>query len=78
MGRKRTGTIYVEVQRNLGKSRNSSGNFGRSFVKGVGLVQRRRYVAEIMVMGKRYRFRSTNYYNCKWWLSQMVNRYENE
>lgn len=76
--RKRTGTIYVEVQRNTGKRRNSSGNFGAQFVRGVGMVQRRRFVAEITVLGKRYRFRSTNYDNCRFWIEQMRNRYANE
>ena len=34
-----------------------------------------RWVAEIMVNRKRYRFRSTNYDNVRWWLNTMIEKY---
>lgn len=64
--RKRRGCIYSEEQRNLGRA---------SFRRGVGYVSRTRWVAEISIFGKRHRFRSTNYGNCRRWLDSMIMKY---
>lgn len=66
---KRSGIIYSEFYNN-GKhpARNglrNSGVISKSF----------RWVGEIVVMGKRFRYRSTNLSNVKWWVEMMVNRY---
>lgn len=37
-----------------------------------------RYVGEITVRGKRFRFRSTNLNNVRLWVASMVKRYEDE
>lgn len=73
---RRKGCIYSEEQRNYkGREQNGRGTQGR-FVRGAGWVAqtRRRWVAEIMRQGKRYRFRSTNYENVRSWLEMMQNR----
>ena len=76
--KRRTGTIYKEQQRNTGHRSNSGGRHcGVQYVRGVGRVVRSRWVAEISVHGKRYRFRSTSYDNCRWWIRMMVEKYEN-
>lgn len=71
--KKRTGSIYEEYT--------NPGNVhaaGR-FVRGVGLVSyKHRFVAEITVLGKRYRFRSTNIDNCRAWLNDMVEKYKDD
>lgn len=68
--RKRTGCVYEEFT-NPGCIHTA----GR-FVRGVGMVPyKHRYVAEIQVHGKRFRFRSTSHSNCEAWLKDMVNRY---
>lgn len=68
--KERRGTLYEEYT--------NPGNVhaaGR-FVRGVGMVgYKHRYVAEITVKGKRYRFRSTNYDNCRAWLNDMVEKH---
>lgn len=77
--KRRTGTIYKEQQRNTGHRSNSGGRHcGVQYVRGVGRVVRSRWVAEILVHGKRYRFRSTSYDNCRWWIRMMVEKYEND
>ena len=77
--KQRTGTIYKEQQRNTGHRSNSGGRHcGVQYVRGVGRVVRSRWVAEISVHGKRYRFRSTSYDNCRWWIRMMVEKYEND
>ena len=76
----RTGCIYSEEQRDLGKGRMQIGR-GSSyhFVKGVGKVTslRRRWVGEITYYGKRYRFRSTNLQNVQAWLRDMTQKFNN-
>lgn len=60
----RTGTIYSEMT-----------NKGRSsvrYVRGCAPVYCFRWVAEIQINGKRYRFRSTNEANCRAWLDDMI------
>lgn len=54
----RTGCIYSEWQNNCGR--------------GVARAGRLRWVGEIHIRGKRYRFRSTNYANVAGWLQKMV------
>ena len=77
--KQRTGTIYKEQQRNTGHRSNSGGRHcGVQYVRGVGRVVRSRWVAEISVHGKRYRFRSTSYDTCRGWIRMMVEKYEND
>lgn len=79
--RERTGCIYVEVQRNTGRgvrNRGAGRSYSVQYVRGVGMVYRTRWVAEIEVHRKRYRFRSTNLQNCKWWLNMMCEKYRDE
>lgn len=76
--RYRTGCIYSEEQRNLGKGRAQTGRgCSYHYLKGVGKVtsQRRRWVGEIMYYGKRYRFRSTDLRNVQAWLNEMKQRF---
>lgn len=75
-GAKRSGTIYLEQQRNVGRGRGRGCSV--NYVRGVGRVVRSRWVAEIMVKYKRYRFRSTSYDNCRWWLQMMCEKYAND
>lgn len=75
-GPKRTGTIYLEQQRNVGRGRGRG--CAVSYLRGVGQVIRGRWVAEISVKNKRYRFRSTNYDNCRWWIQMMCEKYAND
>lgn len=78
---KRTGCIYIEEQRNIGKGHMNSGGrgCGYHYVKGVGRVTslRRRWVAEIMYHRARYRFRSTNLSNVEAWLREMQLKFSN-
>lgn len=73
----RKGCIYKEIQRNVGKGvgRGGGRSFSRQYVRGVGRVERQRFVAEMSVNGHRYRFRSTNYYNVCYWLTHMREKY---
>lgn len=65
----RTGTIYSEWY-NPGKGR------GRGELSCPGCPSKKfRWVAEISVYGKRYRFRSTNYGNVRRWLDMMCQKY---
>lgn len=57
IGSMRKGCIYSEWQNNLGRGGVRAG--------------RLRWVAEIHIRGKRYRFRSTNYANAAGWLEKM-------
>lgn len=77
MPRKRTGCIYVEIQRNTGKSNNGGGLHQPRYIRGVGRRYhwRFRYVGEISYHGKRYRFRSTNYRNVDAWIKRMTTRF---
>lgn len=77
MPRKRTGCIYVEVQRNTGKSNNGGGLYQPRYIRGVGRRDcgRLRYVGEISYHGKRYRFRSTNARNVYEWLNKASERF---
>lgn len=68
-GRKRTGCIYSEIT-NHGRSTIARGIRGCNTV-----IYTSRWVGEICVNYKRYRFRSTNYDNVRWWLSQMCARF---
>lgn len=74
---RRKGCIYEEEQRNYkGRVSRGCGTQGR-LVKGVGWVSqtRRRWVAEIVYHGKRFRFRSTDFENVRSWLRAMSDRY---
>ena len=65
---KRKGCIYSEIT-NAGSS-----TLGRG-VRGTNKrIMKSRWVAEIMVNRKRYRFRSTNYDNVRWWLNTMIEK----
>ena len=70
--RRRTGCIYSEIQRNMW--RGSGELHSETFRRGVGHIEtsRLRWVAEIYYHGVRYRFRSTNYGNVRFWLDIMV------
>lgn len=62
--RERTGCIYSEMT-----------NKGRSsvrYVRGAAPVYCFRLVAEVMIHGKRHRFRSTNRANCEAWLRDQI------
>ena len=66
MARYRTGCIYKELQRNLGKGRDTGAHStSRMLVRGVGYVttSRYRWVCEFYYHNKRHRFRSTNFCN---------------
>ena len=66
---KRKGCIYSEIT-NAGSS-----TLGRG-VRGTNKrIMKSRWVGEIMVHRKRYRFRSTNYDNVRWWLNTMIEKY---
>lgn len=69
MMKKRTGVIYGEMY-NKGK------HPARSGLHNPGVVPKSfRWVAEITVNRKRYRFRSTNLNNVRWWVEMMVEKY---
>lgn len=68
-GRKRTGCIYSEIT-NKGRSTIARGVRGCNTV-----IYTSRWVGEICVNYKCYRFRSTNRDNVEWWLSQMCARF---
>lgn len=62
---KRKGCIYSEIT-NAGHS--TLGHFVRGTNK---RIMKSRWVGEMRVNGKRYRFRSTNRDNVEWWLKMM-------
>lgn len=62
---KRKGCIYSEIT-NAGRS--TLGHFVRGTNK---RIMKSRWVGEMRVNGKRYRFRSTNRDNVEWWLKMM-------
>ena len=64
-----TGCIYPDFS-SRGKGR-GSGNTGYRYVRGVGRVNYRRWVAEVTYFGKRYRCRST----VEIWLNDMCNKF---
>lgn len=64
---KRKGCIYSEFT--------NKGNHSLRYVRGSKPVICARWVAEIQVHGKRYRFRSTNLMNVRMWLDDMVSKY---
>lgn len=67
--RYRTGTIYSEIT-NKGRST------AKAAPRGVGgVIYCSRWVGEIMVNGRRYRFRSSNYDNVRHWVDMMVQKY---
>ena len=69
--KKRSGCIYSEET--------NPGLHSPIVAKGVGLIPRKfRWVGEITIHGRRYRFRSTNYNNVQFWVDMMVQRYKNE
>lgn len=70
MSRVRTGTIYSEMT--------NKGRCSTKYVRGAKPVYCFRWVAEIQIHGKRYRFRSTSMANAEFWLENMVNRYADE
>ena len=67
------GTIYPDFS-SRGKGR-GSGNFGCRAVKGVGIVNCRRWVAEVKYHGKRYRCRNTSRAVVEAWLKDMCNKF---
>lgn len=64
--RQRTGSLYSEF---TNKGRSSA-----RYVRGCKPVYCFRWVAEITIHGKRHRFRSTSYYNCRAWLNDMIEK----
>lgn len=65
----RTGTIYSEIT-NKGRSTVARG------VRGTNKqIYTSRWVGEIVVNYKRYRFRSTNFDNVRHWVDMMVEKY---
>lgn len=60
--RNRTGCIYAEIT--------NSGLYVRGQT-----IRKNRYVGELMVARKRFRFRSTSYANVKRWLDDMIEKY---
>lgn len=66
---KRTGTIYSEIT-NAGAS-----TLGRRFRGTNRNIYKSRWVGEINIDRKRYRFRSTSYENVRWWVEMMVQKY---
>lgn len=67
------GCIYPDFS-SRGKRR-KSGSAGYKFVRGVGFVSFRRWVAEMTYCGKRYRCRSTDRRAVERWLSDMCNKF---
>ena len=73
----RKGCIYSEIKRNTkGRVQRGCGSAGH-LVRDVGFVpsETRRWVGEITIQNKRYRFRSTNLYAVQAWLKEMVQKY---
>lgn len=68
MSKKRTGTLYSEMT--------NKGRCSTKLVRGSKPIYCFRWVAEITIHGKWYRFRSTNYDNCRAWLNDMIAKAE--
>lgn len=68
MGTKRKGCIYSEFT--------NKGRTSTRYVRGCKPVRCFRWVGEIQVDRKRYRFRSTNYGNVRFWLDTMIAHYQ--
>ena len=67
------GCIYPDFSSN-GKGR-GSGSTGCRYIRGVGRVNYRRWVAEVTYCGKRYRCRSTSRRTVEIWLKDMCNKF---
>lgn len=70
------GCIYPDYS-SKGKGR-GSGNTGCRYVRGVGRVNYRRWVAQVQYHGKRYRCRSTNRHIVEMWLTDMCNKFNSQ
>lgn len=66
MSKDRKGCLYSEMT--------NKGRCSTRYVRGAKPVYCFRWVAEIHVNGKRYRFRSTSYNNCCAWLNDMIEK----
>ena len=66
----RTGCVYCEFT--------NRGRTSPRFARGSRPERMFRYVGEITVRGKRFRFRSTNLNNVRLWVDSMVKRHEDE
>lgn len=66
--RERTGCLYSEMT--------NKGRCSTKYVRGAKPIYCFRYVAEISIHGKRHRFRSTNWGNCRAWLDDMIAKAE--
>lgn len=64
--RRRRGCLYSEMT--------NKGRCSTKYVRGAQPVYCFRWVAEIVVHGKRHRMRSTNYDNCRRWLDDMIEK----
>ncbi len=69
---RRKGCIYSEIT-NTGRS--TIGHFVRGTNK---RIMKSRWVGEMVVNGKRYRFRSTNRDNVIWWINMMREKHGND
>ena len=65
---KRTGCLYSEMT--------NKGRCSTKYVRGAKPIYCFRYVAEISIHGKRHRFRSTNWGNCRARLDDMIAKAE--
>lgn len=63
------GCIYPDF------SSKGKGSTGCRYVRGVGRVNYRRWVAEVTYCGKRYRCRSTSRTKVEIWLNDMCNKF---
>lgn len=77
-GKMRTGTIYVELTTPAVQKHRRSVGTGLRFVRGVGMVVTRRWVAEIEIYGRRYRYRNTDIRACQWWLNSIISRFADD
>ena len=66
--RERTGCLYSEMT--------NKGRCSTKYVRGAKPIYCFRYVAEISIHGKRHRFHSTNWGNCRAWLDDMIAKAE--
>jgi hypothetical protein len=60
------GSLYSEM---TNKGRSST-----KYVRGAKPIRCVRWVADIVINGKRYRMRSTDYNNCRRWLDDMIEK----